>query len=189
MKNTTFNAMNFLREQLIDLALRKHSKELFLNLTSDNWEEHIISYSNKYENCEEMKELDFREETLYNELHEKGIKEFDDYLKETLVTETEADKTIIMKELLELDELVSDEFMYLLNQVYTDKQLFKLMNFVLEDVGRNGVFINYSKNEVLLKENFPSDDFGNIETALRFYKKHNIPFFISMDIMREKVEK
>mgnify|MGYP001055488561 CR=1 FL=1 len=157
-----------LRNSLINFALDNNFKELFLNMTGEEWEKHLI--------CP-MKSLEYKYTA-----NQKLVEHHDFKQNESSAILTE-EKKKTLHQLMMLSKAFNYEMYSVFKQIYNDEFLITLASFIPNKRNQNSVFyMNKKTMKFSLKESREDIVKLSLVEAVEYFKLTKQPFFIEFNI-------
>ena len=157
-----------LRNSLINFALDNNFKELFLNMTGEEWEKHLI--------CP-IKSLEYKY-TAKQELVEQHY-----FNKNNGAAILNEEKKKTLHQLMMLSKAFNYEMYSVFKQIYKDESLITLASFVSNKENQNSVFyMNKKTMKFSLKESRANIVKLSLTEAVEYFKLTKQPFFIEFNV-------
>lgn len=157
-----------LRNSLINFALDNKLKDLFLNMTGEEWESHLV--------CP-IKSLDYK----YIEKEELVEHPNHNQISSTNTSDEEKKKTL--HQLMMLSKPFNYEMYTVFKRIYKDDYLINLTTFIPNKENKNSVFyMNRETKKFSLKEIRDNIVKLSLVEAIEYFKITNQPFFIEFNV-------
>lgn len=176
-----------LRNQLIDLSLKLKSKELFYNMTSENWRQFLVcpkkalEYVYKEKNTERIDSFLIKK---YRDEVDNTLENMEGYIRDTTVTDDFEEKKSTLHQLMMLSKSLNKEIFNVCHKIYNDSELVSLLTLTSDKKYRNAVFYLDEREDVLKLKDERGEVFGgNLIDSLEFYRMNNEQFFIEIKMV------
>ena len=189
-----FAVNSFLKELILDNALKVRDKETFLRMTGDKWEYYLEKFYIK--NRQDSQDTNHIGDDitnnlfLYNEFFEdfnEDSLDLEDYMEDTTFTDIFSEKKKVLYQLMILTRTTNERAFNVLNTIYNDNELIHLLTIISDKTYRNGVFYMDDEDGALkIKDSRLNVDSNSYEELLEVYRKTQDTFFIEIKFIKAK---